>query len=167
MGYHIDSEREKDLREAYYGPVVSAAPGILPARREAAQWRAAACHCLAHRPLMDAPRNHARLHGGRALRDPTGWPSGPVLQGLRFGRAGAMGKLWPPGSYGWGAHRNLLQRHKNRRTTTSQLTSSLSTFQAQTTWNRVRCEKGRTSRAFMHAIQVSPYMNTRRTAPDF
>ena len=27
MGYHIDSEREKDLREAYDGPVVSAAPG--------------------------------------------------------------------------------------------------------------------------------------------
>jgi len=42
---------------------------------------------------MDAPRDHARVHGGRALRDPTGWPSGPVLQGLRFGGAGAMGKL--------------------------------------------------------------------------
>jgi hypothetical protein len=27
MGYHIDSEREKDLREAYDGPIVSAALG--------------------------------------------------------------------------------------------------------------------------------------------
>ena len=27
MGYHSDSEREKDLREAYNGPVVTAVPG--------------------------------------------------------------------------------------------------------------------------------------------
>jgi hypothetical protein len=41
---------------------------------------------------MDAPRDHTRVHGGRALRGPTGWPSGPVLQGLRFRRAGALAK---------------------------------------------------------------------------
>src|SRR5450759_3711440 len=52
------------------------------------------------------------------------------------------GKAWPPGSYGWVAHRNRPQRHKNRRTTTSQLTSCLSTFQAQTTSTRVHFEKG-------------------------
>ncbi len=27
MGYHSDSEREKDLREAYNGPVATAVPG--------------------------------------------------------------------------------------------------------------------------------------------
>ena len=58
MGYHIDSEREQDLREAYDGPVVSAAPGysLLDEKQPDGEPQ------LAHRPLMDAPRDHARVH---------------------------------------------------------------------------------------------------------
>src|SRR5208283_5456285 len=93
MGYHIDSEREMDLREAYDGPVVSAAPGyaLLDEKQPNGEpqrviaWRIGRSWTL--------PVTTLGWHGGRALRDPTGWPSGPVLQGLRFGPAGAMGKL--------------------------------------------------------------------------
>ena len=79
MGYHINSERERDLREAYDGPVVSAAPGyaLLDEKQPNGEpqrviaWRIGRSWTL--------PRDHARVHGGRALRDSTGWPCGPVL----------------------------------------------------------------------------------------
>ena len=91
MGYHIDSEREQDLREAYDGPVVSAAPGYslldekLPdgEPQHIIAWRIGRSWTLPVTTL-------GCMVGEHYVIQPDG---GPVLQGLRFGRAGAMGKL--------------------------------------------------------------------------
>jgi len=92
MGYHSDSEREKDLREAYNGPVVTAVPGysLLDEKEPDGEpqpviaWRIGRSWTL--------PVTTLGCMVGEHYVGPTGWPSGPVFQGLRFRRASALAK---------------------------------------------------------------------------
>jgi len=80
MGYHSDSEREKDLREAYNGPVVTAVPGysLLDEKEPDGEpqpviaWRIGRSWTL--------PVTTLGCMVGEHYVGPTGWPSGPVFQ---------------------------------------------------------------------------------------